>query len=275
MIQKIVKRISFFLRKDLKNKSISIDHEGEQIVKQLNQFHELQASDVMIPCANIIAIKHDVKLSDLHEYFIKTAFTRIPIYKNNMDEIIGFIHVKDIVPYLVHGNATKEFHINKILRKPLYAARFTKCIHLLTEMRLEAVHVAIILDEYGCTEGMITIENLVEEIVGEIKDEHDSFRPEQIMISKTQDGCYIVDAQTTIEDIVEKLGLTSAVLSEEEGEYQTIGGFIMSYLDRIPIKGEKFIHPSGIIIEILDSDQRKVKTIKMNVENQVTIGNNP
>ena len=242
------------------------DQEGELIAKQLGHFQGLKASEVMIPCADIIAVRHDTKLAELHEQFIKTAFTRIPVYKSNLDEIIGFIHVKDIVPYLGCVNSEKDFHLPKVIRKPLYAARSTKCLSLLTKMRLEAVHVSIILDEYGCTEGMVTIENLVEEIVGEIKDEHDSLRPEQETILKTDDGCYIIDAKTTIADVAETIGLAPESLSEEEGEYQTIGGFVMSYLDRIPDKGEKFTHPpSGIRIEILDADQRKIKSIKLSL----------
>lgn len=267
----MIKSIKNFVRKRLlnlskiKNDKAAGDLEGEIIATQLGHFQGLRASDVMIPCTDIVAVRHDIKLSELHEQFIKTAFTRIPVYKNTMDEMIGFIHVKDIVPYLSNGNAVKEFNLTKIIRKPLYAAISTKCVSLLTKMRVEAIHVAIILDEHGCTEGMVTIDNLVEEIVGEIKDEHDSLRPEQETILKAGENCYIIDAKTPIEAITAKIGLTAGALTEEEGEYQTIGGFVMSYLDRIPEKGEKFTHPSGLRIEILEADQRKIKSIKLYV----------
>ncbi|CAL7961306.1 putative hemolysin C [Alphaproteobacteria bacterium] len=239
--------------------------EGQHLIKQLEEFRDLKVSEVMIPRADIIAVRYDTPLQQLQEKFIKTAFTRMPIYKNTLDEMIGFTHVKDILPYIGFiAEKDKIFLLNKFTRKLIYAPRSMKCIDLLTKMRNNATHMAVILDEYGGTEGIVTIEHLVEEIVGEIKGEH-GHKQEGSLIKRISDWEYIIDARTSIQDVEEVLNI-DALLSQEEGAYETIGGFVLSYLERIPVKGEKFSYPGGVSIAIIDADPRKIKLLKLTLE---------
>lgn len=225
------------------------------IIANLSSFRDLRAGEVMIPKTEIVGIKHTITLEEIKKSFIKGGHTRMPVYRGDLDDIVGFIHVKDFIPYI--GGA-KNFKLSDIVRTAIYAPRSIKCVDLLATMRKKATHLAIILDEYGGTEGILVVENLVEKIVGEIRDEHE--KDVQILIHQIDDHTYKVDAKANIQDVEETIGIT---LSEEDGEYETFGGFILSYLDRIPYKGEKLILSSGVEIEIEDVTPRKIKSTKV------------
>lgn len=294
---------------DIRDDALNIKIPAEQqIVDHLVEFRNLKVAEVMIPRTEIYAAHTSISSNELKKKFIQYKLTRMPIYKNNLDDLVGFIHVKDFLLYAANndkemkkntksinkncadknctdGNNANEnknksqniksndeyenhyFEINKIIRQLIYVPRFTKCIDLLMKMRTEGTHLAVVLDEYGGTEGLVTIAHLVEEVVGNINDEHDYNIEKNIAVRKINDKSYIVDARTSIQDIEERLGKLD-FLSEEEGEYETLGGFILSYLGRIPTKGEKFKHPAGIHIEILEANQRKIKSLKVTFDNK-------
>lgn len=230
--------------------------EEREMLKNLIDFKTLKASEVMIPRTDIKGVEKNISAEELRQVFIETGHTRLPVFRDNLDQIIGFIHVKDFFPIL--GEATTEFKIEGIIRQLIYAPRSMKVINLLQKMRANGVHIAIVLDEYGGTDGLLTIEDLVEEIVGEIRDEHDDEGIKELI--QDADGYLLVDGRAQISEIEEKLGIS---LSEEDGEYETFGGFILSFLGRIPEIGEKFTHSSGLEIEILNADMRKIESAKI------------
>ncbi len=236
----------------------------QQILKHLVDFRDLKVSEIMIPRPEIISVKNDIRVQELYDIFTETSFTRVPVHNGTTDEMIGFIHVKDFLPYTSPGgnHVAQDFDISKILRKLIYVPRSTKCIDLLNKMRKEATHIAVILDEYGGTEGIAMIELLIEEIVGDIRDEHDIGKTTPTLITKTGKNSYLIDARATIEKIEEVIGERNW-LSDEEGEYETIGGFILSYLNRIPTKGESFTHHSNAKIDIVEAEPRRVKLVKL------------
>ncbi len=230
--------------------------EEREMLKNLIAFKTLRASEVMIPRTDIRGIEKNAPADALRQMFIETGHTRLPVFHENLDQIIGFIHVKDFFPML--GAEQQEFKIENIMRQLIYAPRSTKVITLLQKMRANGVHIAIVLDEYGGTDGLLTIEDLVEEIVGEIRDEHDEEVEKELI--QAANGCLMVDGRAQINEIEERLGIS---LSEEDGEYETFGGFVLSFLGRVPESGEKFSHPSGLEIEILSADMRKIETAKI------------
>jgi CBS domain containing-hemolysin-like protein len=167
--------------------------------------------------------------------------------------------MKDFVPYI---GKESEFKISLVIRELLYAPRSMKVIDLLVKMRLSGIHIAIVLDEYGGTDGLVTIENLVEEIIGDIRDEHDS--QEEPELVKAEGEGYVIDGKAKIEEIEERFNLN---LASEDDSFETFGGFILAYLGRIPKRGEIIKHASGMVIEIIDADIRKIKTAKVKISN--------
>lgn len=235
------------------NNTLHLDE--KVILENLLSFRELKVGEVMIPRTDIIGIEYFSSLEECKEKFISSGHTRMPVYRSNLDDIVGFAHVKDFIPYI---DGKREFTLDKIIRKVTYSPRSSKCINLLADMQQNTTHLAVVLDEYGGTEGIVVIENLVERIVGDIRDEHD--KDMHISIQNIAMNTYIIDARAAILDVEEELDI---ILSEEDGDYETFGGFILSYLDKIPEKGEKIYHPVGIELEILDAEPRKIKSIKV------------
>lgn len=231
----------------------------QSMIKNLLSFKDSKVGEVMIPRTDLIGIDSHADFNTIKGQFINTGYTRVPVYKENLDDIIGFLHIKDFIQYM---DGSKTFKLSEVMRNIIYSPRSAKCIDLLAHMRSSTTHIAVILDEYGGTEGMITIEKLVEQIIGDIRDEHD--KEIKVFITQVSDKNYIVDARASIQDLEEILQMS---LSQEDGEYETFGGFILSYLDRIPTKGEKIIHPMGLEIEIIDADQRKIKSTKVKIKN--------
>ena len=270
-ILKKLPRFKFFKKKAMNEDSnidIFIDRDGnvddqmlndseKDIIENLLSFRELKVGEVMIPRTDLVGIKSTANFEQIKGQFIRTGYTRMPVYRENLDDIIGFLHIKDFIHYM---DGSKIFKIADVMRKIIYSPRSTKCIDLLSNMRGSTTHIAVVLDEYGGTEGMVVIENLIEKIVGDIRDEHD--KATQVFINKIGENYYAIDARAAIQDVEEVLNCS---LSQEDGEYETFGGFILSYLDRVPLKGEEIKHPMGIEIEIMDAEPRKIKSTKVKV----------
>ena len=240
---------------------VPLENSEKHMLENLLSFRELRVGEVMIPRTDLIGIESEAKFEEIKKHFIETGYTRMPVYRVNLDDIIGFVHIKDVMPYM---DGTKSFKLSDIMRKIIYSPRSTKCIDLLSHMRSETTHIAVVLDEYGGTEGMVLIENLVEKIVGDIPDEHD--RDKKVFIKQIDSFSFFIDARASIQDVEDHIKVG---LSHEDGEYETFGGFILSYLDRVPMKGEKIVHESGIEIEITDAEPRKIKNTIVIVKTQV------
>lgn len=249
----IFTKIKKLFKKNIKPNQSKV---SDFIESNLSNFENLEISDLMIPRTDIIAIDISSSFAELRDLFVKNRHTRIPVYKKNLDEILGFIHIKD----LVLEDFKSEKNINSIIRELIYVPRSMKCIDLLVDMQKKGTQIAVVLDEYGGTEGIITIENLIENIVGDIKDEHEKI---QIIAPITKDSKYVytIDARANLIDVEKSLNID---LESDDSGYETFGGYVLSCLDRIPKKGEKFqIAKVGIEVQIVDATERKIKLLKV------------
>ena len=218
-------------------------------------FSSTEVSEAMVPRANIISVSIESSLKDCIEIFKKAAHSRLPVYKDTLDEIIGMAHVKDILAYWNHEEI---FELNKIIRKVIISTPSTSISDLFQEMRSTKIHLSIVVDEHGGTDGLITIEDLVEEITGEIEDEHDvSYN---LILDGNSDGSVIVDARISgleLEKHYKCKLLTSSL------EVDTLGGLIFNIEKNVPEVGKTIKHDSGLIFEIIEADLRRIKKIKI------------
>jgi CBS domain containing-hemolysin-like protein len=222
------------------------------------KLRHLTAYDVMVPRADIVSVELGMPIDDLIEKMIRAGHSRLPVYRETLDEVIGIVHIKDLLEYVKRA---RPFDLADIVRRVLVVAPSMRVLDLLFEMRLSRVHMAMVVDEFGGIDGLITIEDLVEEIVGEIEDEHDV--SEVPKLEMTPDGTMIADARATIEDFE---ALVGPVLSEEEREedIDTLGGLLFSLAGRVPSRGELVEHSdSGISFEVLEADPRRVKRLRL------------
>jgi magnesium and cobalt transporter len=215
------------------------------------------AYDVMVPRVDIKAAEDDIGISELLAMMREHGHSRLPIYHDNLDEIIGIVHIKDLLPFVVDG---APFHLKKIMREAMFIAPSIRVLDLLLQMRLSRAHMALVVDEFGGIDGLVTIEDLIEQIIGEIEDEHDKVRGP--MLIRRSDGTIFADARAPIEDFEELVG---PILTEEEREadIDTLGGLVMSLTDRVPSRGELVSHPSGFAFEVLDADPRRLKRLRV------------
>ncbi len=222
------------------------------------ELRRLSAEDVMVPRADIVSVDIETGIDELTEVMSGAAHSRVPVYRENLDDVIGIVHIKDV---LKHAAAGRSFDLAKILRTVLIVAPSMRALDLLLEMRLSRVHMALVVDEFGGIDGLITIEDLVEEIVGEIEDEHDVAEGPKLI--ERPDGSLVADARATIEEFEERVG---PILSEEEREedIDTLGGLVSYLADRVPTRGELIAHASsGVSFEVMEADPRRVKRLRV------------
>ena len=218
---------------------------------------DLTARDVMVPRIDIHAAPESTDLKGLIELVRAHGHSRLPIYGEGLDDVIGVVHIKDVLPFIFDA---ENFDLKSIVREPMFVSPSIRVLDLLLQMRLSRAHLALVVDEFGGIDGLVTIEDLVEEIIGEIEDEHDVVRGPSLV--QRADGTWIADARTTIEDFEAKVG---GVLTDEERErdINTLGGLVMSLTDRVPSRGELVTHGSGITFEVVDADPRRVKRLRV------------
>lgn len=223
----------------------------------------------MVPRADIIAVDMDTGLHELSKAFQAAGHSRLPIYKETLDEPIGMAHIKDVMPYLMlnaKGRGAKSYKdktiLNTIKRPVLFVPPSMLAQDLLKKMQARRIHMAIVVDEYGGTDGILTIEDLVEPIVGDIDDEHDEDEPQIKAYKKSGKPYWIADARVTIEDFEALIGRDFAT-PDEEDEVDTLGGLVFTLAGRVPERGEIIYHPDGLEFEIKDADPRRVKKLKI------------
>ena len=218
---------------------------------------EKTAYDVMTPRVDIRAAPEDIDFRGLIQLVREHGHSRVPIYRNDLDEIVGVVHIKDVLPYIFEP---ETFQLQKIMRAPMFVAPSIRVLDLLLQMRLSRAHIALVVDEFGGIDGLVTIEDLVEEVIGEIEDEHDVVRGPSLV--QRPDGTWLADARTTIEDFEARVG---PVLTEEERAHDidTLGGLVMSLTERVPSRGELVTHSSGIAFEVVDADPRRIKRLRV------------
>ncbi|MGN6821096.1 MAG: hemolysin family protein [Sphingomonas sp.] len=237
-----------------------------QMVRNLLHFGERDAGDVGVPRADITAVEEKTSFADLVTLFAEAGHSRLPVYRGSLDEVIGMIHVKDVFAILATGAPHPET-IDALIRQPLYVPMSRGALDLLADMRSKRVHLAIVLDEYSGTEGLVTIEDLVEEIVGDIEDEHDE-APEALLVP-LDGGAWDADARVELEDVAETI---DPKLAEHEEDVDTLGGLAAVIAGRVPTKGECLETPSGWTLEVLEADSRRIEKLRLHPPKPVPEG---
>lgn len=226
------------------------------IIQNFESFAEKTVEDIMIPRSDIIAVSCEASLEDISKTIIKYGHTRTLVYKENLDNVIGFLHIKDLFEVIAKS---KKYNLKKLMRQHIVSPHSMTLIDLLKQMQIHRTHIAVVVDEYGGTDGIVTIEDVIEAIIGRINDEHDeSLDAENIETIKP--GVMIVNARVEVEELEKILGVT---LRKEEGEFDTIGGLVLAKIGTVPEKGEVIAITEEVTVEILDSTPRAIKQLKV------------
>ncbi len=238
---------------DVSHQDGVIETEEREMIHNMFEFSDAVARDIMIPRVNMIMADIHDSYDDIKALFKEHMYTRLPIYKDEPDNIVGIINIKDFL-FL---EDPEHFHINKIMREPYYTYESKKIADLLNEMRQKNHSVCIVLNEYGTAEGMISIEDMVEEIIGQIRDEYDADEAE--LIKPLSDREYLVDGTINLDDINEQLGT-----SYESEDYDSISGIIIEQLDdRLPSEGETVTLPDGTVLKVEKLDKQRIETVRL------------
>jgi CBS domain containing-hemolysin-like protein len=240
-----------------------VNEEQKKMIEGIISFRDQQVSQIMTPRTDVIAVDVNAPLGEVRDKILKEGLSRVPVFEGTLDNIVGILYAKDLLKFLDTANVGAEaeppkvkIEVRKIMRPPLFVPP-TKPLHdLLREFRIQQVHMAVVLDEYGGTSGLVTTEDILEEIVGDIADEYE--RPEALELKHIDDHTVEVDARMNIAELNRELGLA---LPEDE-DYQTIGGFVISTLGAIPPKGERLVH-EGLGVVVIDSEPRRVKKVRL------------
>lgn len=245
---------------------------------RLLRFGTLRVEDVMVPRADIISADESDTLGEILRIFQDAGVSRIPLYNDTLDDPRGMIHVKDLLqwmtgdsgkgaegaerplPDLAKVDLTRSVLASKIRRPVLYVPPSMPAMNLLIRMQSTRIHMALVVDEYGGTDGLVTIEDLVEQIVGDIEDEHDEF--EDAHISQDPKLGMVASARTPVKELEERLAL-KLLTPDEEAAIDTLGGLVFSLVGRVPARGEIVLHAAGIEFEVLDADPRRVKRLRI------------
>jgi magnesium and cobalt transporter len=227
------------------------------LLRNIFKLRQLTAYDVMVPRADIVAVRHDISLADLVKLMTRDAHSRMPVYRESLDDVAGMVHIKDVLQF---WGGERSFKLDDILRKVLFVAPSMHVLDLLLEMRKQRVHMALVVDEYGGIDGLVTIEDVVEEIVGEIEDEHDVDEGPHLVT--LVDGSHVADARLPIAEFEAKVG---PILTEDQrgSDIDTLGGLVVTQAGRLPARGEVIQHPSGFEFEVLEADPRRLKRLKV------------
>ncbi len=220
----------------------------------------LRVDDVAIPKVEIVAVPVTISLSDLVAKFRESGFSRLPVFKGTLDSPLGIIHLKDLALQQAFSDAKPKFALRKLLRPLLYAPPSMPIGVLLQKMQSERIHMALVIDEYGGVDGLVTIEDLIETVIGEIEDEHDT--SESGLWTQEKPGQYLVQARAPLEEFQAEIGMKLA--DDEEGEeIDTLGGLVFMLTGRIPARGEVVPHESGAEFEVVDADPRRIKRLRV------------
>ena len=230
----------------------------------------LSVQDVSIPKADIVAVQDTITKDELFDTFKNTALTRLPIYENTLDSPLGFIHFKDFILNSNSDDKVSQFHVKNILRTLLFVPPSMSLGVLLAKMQAERTHMALVIDEYGGVDGLVTIEDLIEQVVGDIEDEHDEANQKDWFLEKT--GQYLATAKTSLREFKEETGLDlkneASIDAEEIG---TFGGLVFMLAGRVPVRGEIVPHPQGMEFEIIEAEPRRVKKLRLRLPDAIKV----
>ncbi len=227
------------------------------LIGNVLKVHDRAAVDVMVPRVDIVAFDIEQPFSELVKLLIEHGHSRVPVYRETLDDVIGFVHVKDVLAPVANRRPAK---LTAMLRKVLFVAPSLPVFDLLVQMRQSRTHIAMVVDEFGGIDGLVTIEDLIEEIVGDIEDEHDV--DETPTLIARPDGSIIADARLPIETFEEQHGTPLRHNGDHE-EVDTLGGLVFTLAGRVPRRGEVIPHPGGLEFEVLDADPRRIKRLRV------------
>ena len=237
------------------------------LIANVFKLRDLTATDLMVPRADIVAVDASTTLPELLSVIARRSHSRMPVYRDTLDEVIGIVHIKDV---LVGIAEHKELSLPDIVRDVMFVAPSMRALDLLLDMRKTRMQMALVVDEYGGIDGLITIEDLVEGIVGEIEDEHDQERPPEMI--ERPDGSLVADARVPVEDFEERVG--PVLLQNERDNIETLGGLVFAIAGHVPARGALLRHPSGIEFEVIDADPRRIKRLRVrNLPSQALAAN--
>lgn len=227
----------------------------------ISNLRRLRVDDVAIPKAEITAVPVEIGKEALLEVFREHGFSRLPVYKGTLDKPLGLVLLKDLALTYGFGNAGGRFSLRKLLRPVLYAPPSMPVGVLLQKMQKERVHMALVIDEYGGVDGLVTIEDLIETVIGEIEDEHDD--TSDTYWQQEKPGVYLVQSRAPLDEFEAETGLDLGVEGEEEEEVDTLGGLVFLMCGRVPARGEVIRHESGAEFEVVDADPRRIKRLRV------------
>ncbi len=242
--------------------SPALSQQERVMLTNLLAFGELKVRDVMVPRAEIVAADETMPLPELVTLFRAAEHSRLPVYRETLDDATGLVHVKDVMA-LLEMRPDGDYRLQKssipaIKRPVLFVPPSMRALDLLLKMQTSHTHLALVIDEYGGTDGLVTIENIIEEIVGDIADEHD----DEGMALRRDGTCYVVDARLDLEDFKNETGIDLSTPESDE-DVDSLGGLVTSLLGRLPQRGEIITHPAGFEFEVLDADPRRVRRLRI------------
>ena len=226
------------------------------MLRNLLHFGDQTAGEIAVTRGEIIAVPDTIGFDELANAFAEAGHSRLPVYGESLDSVIGMIHVKDV--FVAVRDPAIDRSLNALMRTPLFVPESMGVLDLLARMRAERVHLAIVVDEFGGTEGLVTIEDVVEEIVGDIEDEHDETQANRLVL--LDDGIWEADARVELDELADAV---DAKLATVDDEVDTLGGLVFLLAGRIPKKGESIVHPSGWRLEAVESDARKILRVRL------------
>jgi magnesium and cobalt transporter len=243
----------------------SLSSQERLMLLNILSFNELRVDDVMVPRADIIAVDETEKLPEVLATFAKAEHSRLPVYRDTLDDPVGMYHIKDVIGLVVAGlpnagGAGETASLARLRRPVLFVPPSMPAIDLLIKMQTGHVHMALVIDEYGGTDGLVSIEDLVEEIVGDLEDNPDL--GETPLLAPLPQGGFDVDARLDIEEFEKEVGI-DLLPEEREEDLDTVGGLVVSLVGRVPQRGEIVSHPGGLEFEVLDADPRRLKRLRV------------
>lgn len=255
----LIDRLENLIEEDQANPEDKVPDDNSELALVANVLglKELTAADIMVPRVDIVAAKADTTLDEFIDIFSKTSFSQIPIYNNTLDDVIGIVRVRDFLPYIKNP---KSFNIKSLLKEVIYVVPSIQILELLVEIKSSANHMALVVDEFGGIDGLVTLQDVVSEIVGEIQQNRDIFP----QVVTRPDGSFVANGKMLLTECEEMLGVDLLEPYAQDGELpdvETLAGLTMLMAERMPTRGEILMHPSGIEFEIADADPRRVKRI--------------
>lgn len=235
------------------------ENNEKNLIKNILQLNEKSVEDLMVPRSEIIAVDHSQAYSDILELIKEESHSRMPVYKTNIDNVVGFFHIKDFIK-----TPKTNFNIDSILREALFVAPKSPILDLLKRMRSSRIHIGLVVDGVGGVDGLVTIEDLVEEIVGDIEDEHDAEDVDELIFNKTKSSI-TVDASYRIDDLEKYFNINISI--PQDDEIFTVGGLVYSKINRIPKNNEIIKIENDLTIKIIKSNNRKIETVEIKRNN--------